>query len=312
MPRRGLAADGSSGLHWLATFTGVMNLTSLAHWAKGTGLEIVLFATGAMLLTRIVAWIGARITHRIDANAQELDALVRSEASKHRHALAQVITWVTLVVIYCAAAVAIAARLSVPVTSLVAPAAVVAVALGFGAQRIVQDILAGFFIITERQYGFGDLISVAVPNVSNPATGTVEDVTLRVTTVRTASGEVVIIPNGQITQVTNLSRDWARAVVDVPVPAAVEVSRVSDLLRQIAAEAYTEPDLRRLLLDPPAVMGVQSIDVDRFQVRLVARTLPGRQFEVERILRARIATGLRREGILLPVVPVTAEPSRPE
>jgi moderate conductance mechanosensitive channel len=300
------------GVHWLATFTGVNNLTSIAHWAKGSGLEIVLFATGAILLTRIVTWIGARITDRIDANAQETDALVRSEASKHRHALAQVITWVTLVIIYCGAAVEIAARLGVPVSNLVAPAAVVGVALAFGAQRIVQDILAGFFIITERQYGFGDLISVAVPNVNNPATGTVEDVTLRVTTVRTASGEVVIIPNGQITQVTNLSRDWARAVVDVPVHAAMEVNLVSDLLRQIAEEAYKEPDLRKLLLDPPAVMGVQSIDVGNFQVRLVARTLPGRQFEVERILRAQIATGLRREGILLPVVPATAEPYRPE
>ncbi len=288
------------------------NLSGLAHWASGSGLEIVLFATGAILLARIVTWIGARITDRIDANADETDALVRTEAAKHRHALAQVITWVTLVVIYCGAAVAIAARLGVPVTSLVAPAAVVAVALGFGAQRIVQDILAGFFIITERQYGFGDLISVAVPNVNSPATGTVEDVTLRVTTVRTASGEVVIIPNGQITQVTNLSRDWARAVVDVPVHAAMEVNLVSDLLRQIAEDAYQEPDLRKLLLDPPAVMGVQSIDVGNFQVRLVARTLPGRQFEVERILRAQIATGLRREGILLPVVPAAADPYRPE
>jgi small-conductance mechanosensitive channel len=285
----------------------VNDLTYITHWAKGSGLEIVLFVTGAILLTRIVAWIGGRITARIDANAQETDALVRSEASKHRHALAQVITWVTLVIIYLAAGVAIAARFGVPVTNLVAPAAVVGVALGFGAQRIVQDILAGFFIITERQYGFGDLISLAVPNVSDNATGTVEDVTLRITTVRTASGEVVIIPNGQITQVTNLSRDWARAVVDVPVPAAVEVNRVSDLLRQIAAEAYQEPDLRRLLLDPPAVMGVQSIDVDHFQIRLVARSLPGRQFEVERILRARIATGFRREGILLPVIPASAE-----
>ena len=76
---------------------------------------------------------------------------------------------------------AVAARIGIPVTSLVAPAAVAAVALGFGAQRIVQDILAGFFIITERQYGFGDLIRLTAPNVSQPATGTVEDVTLRVT-----------------------------------------------------------------------------------------------------------------------------------
>ena len=285
-----------------------MHLTHISHWARGSGLEIVWLGTGALLLARLVSWIGARITARIDANAQETDALVRSEASKHRHALAQVITWVTVVTIYCATAVAIAPLLGIPVTNLVAPAAVVAVALGFGAQRIVQDILAGFFIITERQYGFGDLISLSVPNVSEPATGTVEDVTLRVTTVRTAAGEVVITPNGQITQVTNLSRDWARAVVDVPVPAAVDVSQVSDLLRLIAEEAHKEPDLSRLLLDPPAVMGVQSIDVDHFQVRLVARTLPGKQFEVERILRAQIATGFRREGINLPAGLDTPEP----
>jgi moderate conductance mechanosensitive channel len=205
--------------------------------------------------------------------------------------------------------VAVLARLGIPVTSLVAPATVAAVALGFGAQRIVQDILAGFFIITERQYGFGDLIRLSVPSLPDPAIGTVEDVTLRVTTVRTADGEVVITPNGQITQVTNLSRDWARAVVDVPVPATTDVNRVSDLLRRIGDEAYKEQELRSLLLDPPAVMGVQSIDVDNFQVRLVARTLPGKQFDVGRMLRVRIAAGLRREGIILPVVLETADPA---
>jgi len=278
-------------------------------WARGNGLEIVLLVTGAILLTRLATWLGAWITRRIDAHARETDALVRSEASKHRHALAQVITWATLAIIYSATAVAIAGRVGIPVTSLAAPAAVVAVALGLGAQRIVQDILAGFFIITERQYGFGDLISVSVPGLQNPAIGTVEGVTLRVTTVRTASGEVVITPNGQISQVTNLSRDWARAVVDVPVPAAVDVNRVSDLLRVIGDEAYQESGLRRLLLDPPAVMGVQGIDLDQFQVRLVARTLPGRQFEVGRILRARITAGFRREGIHLPVDLETAEPT---
>ena len=112
---------------------------------------------------------------------EETDALVRSEASKHRHALASVITWVTLVVIHCVTGVAILARLGIPLTSLVAPAAVAAVALGFGAQRIVQDVLAGFFIITERQYGFGDLIRLSVPSLPDPAIGTVEDVTLRPT-----------------------------------------------------------------------------------------------------------------------------------
>ncbi len=290
-------------------FSGVTVLKDIDLWARGRGLEIVLLITGAILLTRLAAWLGAKITDRIDAHARETDALVRSEAAKHRHALAQVITWTTLVVIYCATAVAIAARLGIPVTSLVAPAALAAVALGFGAQRIVQDMLAGFFIITERQYGFGDLVRLSVPSLTSPAIGTVEDVTLRVTTVRTTDGEVVITPNGQIGQVTNLSRGWARAVMDVPVPAAVDVNRVSDLLRQIGAEAYEEPELGELLLDPPAVMGVQSIDVGHFQVRMVARTLPGKQFDVGRMLRARIAAGLRREGIHLPAGLDTAEPA---
>ena len=281
----------------------------VSSWARSSGLEIVLIVLGTILLTRLATWLGGRITGRIDANAREADALVRSEASKHRHALAQVITWATLVIIYCVAAVAIAARLNIPLTSLVAPAAVAGVALGFGAQRIVQDILAGFFIITERQYGFGDLIRLSVPSIPDPAIGTVEDVTLRVTTVRTIDGEVVITPNGQITQVTNLSRDWARAVVDVPVPAASDVNRVSELLRLIGEEAYKEPKLRRLMLDPPAVMGVQSIDMDHFQIRLVTRTLPGKQFDVARDLRARIAAGLRDEGIHLPTTIDTAEPT---
>ena len=283
-------------------------LHDIGMWARGRGLEIVLLIVGAILLTRFLAWLRDKITRQIDAHAQETDALVRSEAAKHRHALAQVITWVSVVVIYCVTAILVAQRLRIPLTSLVAPAAVAAVALGFGAQRIVQDLLAGFFIITERQYGFGDLVRLSVPSVSS-GIGTVEDVTLRVTTVRTADGEVVITPNGQIGQVTNLSRGWARAVVDVPVPATVDVNRVSDLLRQVGEEAYAEPEMRQLLLDSPAVMGVQSIDVTQFQVRMVARTLPGMQFDVGRMLRARVAAGLLKEGISLPASVETIEPN---
>jgi moderate conductance mechanosensitive channel len=260
------------------------------------------------LLTRFATWLGGRITARIDANARETDALVASEASKHRHAMVSVITWATLVIIYCVAGVAVLGRLGVPVTQLTVPAAVVVGVLGFGAQRIVQDLLAGFFIITERQYGYGDLIRVSVPGIGDPAIGTVEGVNLRVTTVRTPNGEVVITPNGQISQVTNLSRDYSRAVVDVPVPATADVNRVSELLQTIGEEAYKEIELRDLLLDAPAVMGVQSLDVDHFQLRVVARTLPGQQFKVGRMLGFRIAAGLRREGINLPATLETAEP----
>ena len=105
-------------------FLSVQPLTGVSSWARGSGLEIVLIVTGTILLTRLATWLGARITARIDATARETDALVRSEASKHRHALAQVITWATLAIIYCVAGVAIVERFGIPLANLVAPAAV--------------------------------------------------------------------------------------------------------------------------------------------------------------------------------------------
>lgn len=275
-------------------------LTDVEDYLRGAFLEIVLYVLAAVLLTRFIQWAGDVITARIDANAHDDDALVRSEAAKHRHAVAQVLTWLSIVLIYCATAVVVVPRLGIPVTGLVAPATVAGVALGFGAQRLVQDLLAGFFLITERQYGFGDVVRISQLGATEGVTGTVEDVTLRVTQLRSSDGEVVIIPNGQIVQVTNLSRDWARAVVDVPIPASADVARVSQLLHQVGMAAFHDPALRPLLLDEPSVMGVESLGVDELKVRVVARTLPGKQFDVGRALRARVAIAFRQEGINLP------------
>jgi len=272
----------------------------LLHWLSGSGLEAVLIILGSILLARFVAWLGTRITDRIDENSTGGDALVRSEAAKHRHSLTQVLTWSAIVLIYAIAIFFVLDRLGVPVTGLVAPATVLGVGLGFGAQRIVSDVLAGFFIITERQYGFGDVVAISVVGAGDAATGTVEDVTLRVTRVRSANGEVVTVPNGQIVKVVNLSRDWARAVVDVPVPADADVSQVNDLLREVGSEAFRDPAMRPLLLDAPSVMGVETLGLDQVNVRVVARTLPGKQFEVGRDLRARIVLAFRRQGMHVP------------
>jgi small conductance mechanosensitive channel len=282
-------------------FTLSTPLPDFPVWLRGNGLEILLIVVGAILLTRFATWFKAIVNQHIDASDLESDALVRSEAAKHRHALADVLTWTALVIMYCVSVVQIVQRLGVPTSSLAVPAAVVGVALGFGAQRLVQDLLAGFFIIAERQYGFGDLISMAGPWVPEGVIGTVEDVTLRVTKVRTANGEVIFTPNGQITQLTNLSRDWARVVIDVPVPVGADIGHVGEILRQVGREAYADDELHPQLLDPPAVMGVQSIEVDQVHVRIVARTLPGRQFLVGLALRGRIAAALRREGIHVPI-----------
>jgi small conductance mechanosensitive channel len=274
-------------------------LTDVRNWVTGPGLQALLTILGAVLLARFVSWLGARITASIDRRAGGGDALVRSEAAKHRHSLTQVLTWAAIVLIWAIAAFQVLNVLGVPITGLVAPATVLGVGLGFGAQRVVQDVLAGFFIIAERQYGFGDVVAITVTGSSADAQGTIEDVTLRITRLRSANGEVITVPNGQIAKVVNLSRDWARAVVDVPVPASADVNKVNEILRQVGREAFLDRNLRSLLLDEPSVMGVESLGLDQVSVRMVARTLPGKQFEVGRDLRARVVLAFRREGLAL-------------
>jgi Mechanosensitive ion channel len=141
----------------------------------------VLLVLGALLLARFVTWSGRRITERIDAASTDGDALVRSEAAKHRQAVAQVLTWVAIALIWSITGVMLLERLGVPVASLVAPAAVLGAALGFGAQQVVRDLIAGFFIIVDRQYGFGDVVHISAVGFVEGATGTIEEVALRTT-----------------------------------------------------------------------------------------------------------------------------------
>jgi small conductance mechanosensitive channel len=249
----------------------------------------------ALVATRVIRAIAGRISGKL-AQSETGDAAVQSESVKHRQAVASVISSVTIAVLYVMVTIDICDRLGLPVGSLVAPAAVLGAALGFGAQRIVQDLLSGFFLITERQYGFGDLVELTV-NGGGTARGTVEDVTLRITQVRTGEGEMYTVPNGQIVKALNLSKDWARAVVDVPVPASADINDVNEILRQVAEAATRNDGLPDLLLDEPQVMGVESIELDTVNVRMVARTLPGKQFEVGRRLRALIVSSLRGAGV---------------
>jgi small-conductance mechanosensitive channel len=270
----------------------------IGEWIITRGLRIVMWLISSLLLARFFTWTAQRITRRLDQGFEESDALVRSEATKHRQAVASVISWVSIALLYVVVAVEIIDILQVPIASLVAPAAVLGAALGFGAQRVVQDLLSGFFIITERQYGFGDLVALTVTGVNKEATGAVEDVTLRVTKLRSSDGEVFTIPNGQIVKSVNLSKDWARAVVDIPVPVTADLNKVNDLLHEVCHMAVDDGQLKDLLLDEPSLMGVESIEPENVILRMVARTLPGKQFEVGRRLRVLVVRALSRAGIV--------------
>jgi small conductance mechanosensitive channel len=269
----------------------------IGEWILTRGLRIALLLIGAVLAGRFIRWIAQRISSRIDANFKESDALVRSESAKHRQAVASVMSYLAIALLAAMVFVEVTDILAIPVSSLVAPAAVLGAALGFGAQRVVQDLLSGFFIITERQYGFGDLVQLTLGS-SNDAMGTVTDVTLRVTKLRTSEGEMYTIPNGQIMKSLNLSKDWARAVVDIPVPATSDLARVNKVLEEVCDTAMDDPGLKELLLDKPMIKGIESIERDTVNIQMVARTLPGKQFEVGRKLRLHVVAALMRAGIV--------------
>ncbi len=272
---------------------------NLRDWMLTSGLHIVLLLIGAVLAARFINWVAQKVTQRLDEGFTESDALVRSEANKHRQTLLSLISWISIVLIAIAVAVQLADILNISVSGFVAPAAVVGAALGFGAQQMVRDLLAGFFIILEKQYGFGDLVTLTVVSATD-ATGTVENVTLRVTRLRASDGELLTIPNGQIVKTVNLSKDWARAVVDIPVPSGADLGMINDTLRQACEHARDDELLGELLLDAPTLMGVESIEVDVVTLRLVARTLPGKQFEAGRRLRALVVRALARAGVDTP------------
>jgi len=273
-------------------------LSDFTLWARTNGLEIVMLLSGAFIVSRASSSISRLLTARIDLRIPATGELGRSQVAKHRHAVTGVVRGVFLSLLYVIVIGLVLERLGVPLSTLVAPAAALGVGLGFGAQTLVQDLLAGFFIVSERQYDYGDTVAIRTTVGTVGATGTVEEVTLRVTRLRTLDGEVVFVPNGQILLATNLSRDWARAVIDIPVPASADVSTVTKVLREVGHAAFIDERLRPSLLDEPSVMGVESISVDQFEVRVVARTLPGKQFEIGRTLRGRISMALREAGII--------------
>lgn len=263
---------------------------SMLFWLRNQGLEIVLLVMIAMIATRIIKKVARMWTGRIDNRHAESDNLVLSEDSKHLHALVQVISYVAIALVYVLAVVQILLRFGVNLVALVAPATILGAAIGFGAQKIVQDFLAGFFIIAERQYGYGDTVTI---DGGTTVSGTVEDVTLRVTKLRTIDGEVVTVPNGQIVGTTNQSRDWARSLIDVPVPASTDIGEAQEALQEVCHEIVEDRYIKDFLLDEPTVMGVESINLDETVIRILVRTLPGKQWEVSRRMRSVISRRMR-------------------
>ncbi len=282
-------------------------LDDFTRWARSDGLEVLLLGIGAVLLTRFAHWLSGVYALRAGVGGREAGVLAVADETRRRAAIVQAVERTVVALVWFIAAVMILTRLGIPVTTLVAPATVAGVALGFGAQRVVQDVLAGFFIISENQYGIGDLVQIAQPGSMTGVSGTVEAVSLRTTQLRSATGELVILPNGEARQVTNRSRDWRLVVVDAPIPLDADVDAATIALRKAADELSADETVAPLLLDQVNVTGVQSIELGYLQMRVSARTTPAHAIEVGLALRRAAARALNEAGLATSLAFSTSE-----
>jgi small conductance mechanosensitive channel len=182
----------------------------------------------------------------------------------------------------------------VNIQPLLAGSAVAGVALGFGAQTLVKDIIAGFFLLLENQFGVGDIIDVDGSHV-----GTVERMTLRVTQIRDLEGRAHYLPNGTISQVVVLSKDFARALVDVEINNDEDVDHVMRLLKELGQELLA--DVPGVVLEATDVRGIETMNATGYTIRTLTKTAPGRQWEVAREFRRRILKRFKQEGIAMPL-----------
>jgi small conductance mechanosensitive channel len=252
-------------------------------------LKIALILAAGVAIGRVAA----RAVRRLLRGAHKRAPIRPSSprAQQRADTIADVLAGLIKAAILVIAAFMAMSELGVNLAPLIAGAGIAGIAVGFGAQSLVKDFISGMFILVEDQYGVGDQIEV------NGATGTVEDVSLRVTRLRAVDGTVWFVPNGEIRKVGNASMEWSRAVIDVVVSYDAELATAMDAIADEARQAAEDPQWSTVVLEPPEVWGVHAVAADGITLRVVVKTAPKQQAVLARVLRARIIDRLRREGV---------------
>ena len=271
-------------------------------------LRILLILIIAYALNRVMRRLIKRTTRRV-ASGDSLGAIgsLRQKgpladttpmdlgrATLRAETIGGVLRSITSVAIWATAVVMILGEFDVSLGPLIAGAGIVGVALGFGAQKLVQDFLSGIFMLIEDQYGLGDIVD------AGEAIGVIEGITLRTTRLRDINGTVWHIPNGTISRIGNMSQQWARSLLDVGVAYDTDIPQAMDVIKATADELWLDAEWSELVLDEPEVWGVQDFGPSEILIRLVLKTRPGEQWAVEREVRKRLKARFDAEGIEIP------------
>lgn len=244
-------------------------------------------------IDRVVS--GVKKTHNVQETQELASAPLRAARIVQRtRTLGTVINSVLTAIVVGAALVLILGVLNVPVLGILGAAGVVAAGLAFGAQNVVKDILNGMFMVFEDQFGIGDIVDLGV------ASGTVESVGVRITSIRDMSGTLWHVRNGEILRVGNKSQGWARVIIDLPVPYNADIDAVKEVMLTTAENLANDPEWRRKITESPEIWGIESVTAEALVVRLVVKTRSADQWNVARELRLRVKLALDEHGVSVP------------
>ncbi|MGH3757338.1 mechanosensitive ion channel family protein [Actinophytocola sp.] len=296
---------------WCTTiynWTGNEWLAASSHWLIAKPTAILLIVLGALvvrslarrLIDRLTRASGGRVPTLLrplrERAPQALGTLLSERRAQRAQTIGSVFKSIVSFIVFGLAFMMILGELGVNLGPILASAGIVGVAIGFGAQNLVKDFLSGVFMMLEDQYGVGDVVD------TGEAIGTVEAVGLRITTLRDVNGTVWYVRNGEILRVGNSSQGFAVAVVDVPIGYGADVGQATEILARVTAAAAEEPPLSDDLLEPPEVLGVERVTASEgITMRATVKVRPGRQWSVQRSLRAKVMGAFEDAGIRGPI-----------
>lgn len=270
-------------------------------WVATRGVRILIVLAIALVITIIAKILVRRLERKLSGTPNVTGEIALRRTATVTHALVNV----SYIVIWTIAVLTILDQFGVNLAPFIAGSAIAGVALGFGAQSLVKDWLSGLFIVLERQFDVGDTIDAHT--VAGLISGKVEALTLRATSLRAFDGTLHVIPNGNMQVVSNKTRGWARAIVDVRIAYDEDVDEVRRLLDELFDELRASGELGADLMSGPEVLGVDQLSDYAVVVRVVAETHPGRRYNVERRLREAVTTRLTERGIRVPMPPSPAQ-----
>jgi moderate conductance mechanosensitive channel len=257
------------------------------------GLRVSLILVGAFIVYWLIKTFSYRMVSMVK-NGESDGELSRREREKRATTLAGIVRAASLVVILVLAVIMTLREFGYDVAPLIAGAGIVGIAVGFGAQNLVRDVITGFFILLENQYSVGDVVQI------NGVSGVVTNVGLRTTKLRDLEGITHIMPNGTVELVSNITKEYSQALVDVEVAYKEDLDRVREVLLEVGREMRQDPEYGPYMLDEPQVLGVEAFGPSGITIRMVGKTAADQKWNVTRELRRRIKIAFDEQGIEIP------------